>query len=48
MLVRHAGESSFEVPHGEYEILGGDKVVFIARADNKQLPIMFGGMERGG
>ena len=43
LLVRHEGESAFEVPHGEYEILGGDKVVFIARSNNKKLPLMFGG-----
>ena len=48
LLVRHAGERAFAVPHGEYEILGGDKVVFIARAGNKQLPKMFGGVARGG
>ena len=47
LLVRHAGESAFEVPHGEYEILGGDKVVFIARTGNKQLQKMFDGMARG-
>ena len=45
LLVRHAGESAFEVPHGEYEIHGGDKVVFIVKADNKALPAMFGGAE---
>ena len=45
LLVRHAGESEFAVPHGEYEIFGGDKVVFIARSDNKKLPAMFGGEE---
>jgi len=48
LLVRHAGEGSYEVPHGEYGILGGDKVVFIARADDKKLPAMFGGAEKGG
>lgn len=47
LLVRHADEGAFMVPHGEYEILGGDKVVFIARADDKRLPTMFGGTARG-
>ena len=36
LLVRHAGERAFEVPHGEYGIAGGDKVVFIARAADRR------------
>ena len=48
LLVRHVGEGQFEVPHGDYVVLGGDKVVFIARTDNKHLPQMFGGVARGG
>ena len=47
LLVRHAEEVAFEVPHGEYEICSGDNVVFIARTDNKKLPMMFGGTMRG-
>ncbi len=44
LLVRHEGASPFEIPHGEYEIRSGDKVVFIARAGNKKLPMMLSGM----
>ena len=47
LLMRHDGDGPYEVPHGEYEILGGDKVVFIARADDKKLPAMFGGAGKG-
>ena len=45
LLVRHADESAFAVPHGECEILGGDKIVFIARSDSKKRPAMFGSEE---
>lgn len=47
LLVRHAGEGEFEVPHGEYVIRGGDSVVFIAEAGNRKLPVLFGGDRRG-
>ena len=47
LLMRHSGDGPFEIPHGEYEILGGDKVVFIASADNKRLRGMFGGGTQG-
>ena len=42
LLVRHAGEGAFTVPHGEYEVLAGDRVVFIARAGDRRLDAMFG------
>ena len=45
LLVRHAHERKFEVPHGEYGIGGGDQVVFIARAGDQRLPALFGGAE---
>ena len=41
LLARHETDSSFEVPNGEYEVRGGDKVVFIARAGDNHLPSMF-------
>ena len=45
LLARHDADSSFEVPNGEYEIRGGDKVVFIARAGDNRLSAMFGDTE---
>lgn len=42
LLVRHEGEGAFMVPHGEYEVLAGDRVVFIARAGDRRLDAMFG------
>ena len=45
LLARHEADSSFEVPNGEYEIRGGDKVVFIARAGDNRLSAMFGDTE---
>ena len=47
LLVSHAEEGSYEVPHGEYEFLGGDKVVFIARSGDGKPPAMFGGAGKG-
>ena len=45
LLVRHATDSAFVVPNGEYEIRGGDKVVFIASSANKRMMAIFGSAE---